>query len=459
VRVSPSRFRALLVSASVATVGCGPGLDHNPLARPDADAVGDGGSTVPSCFLPAAAFCETFTAAAPGGRGGDLDETRWGVSRLTKAINVPQGQFNAFETASAIDCTGARTVTPENDSFFCQDDRGKTVLRQTLRDSDTAGFAFHTLRIRQPFDFSGRTGLLKFGVDAWQRQGSWFEVWLVDEPISAAHDDAPAMETLPRRGLGFVFHAVCPSGEGQNSLSEVLLVDNHRIVTRHGVPTFDAHSCFDTLAGRTNRMELRIGNGIVELWASNPDDASVLRTVARLSGLQLPLVRAYVHFVQVQASPTKWGDPADSTRSWDDIAFDGPRLSTPRAYDVPDALQSIASWGVGSLPFFNTGYALRPGAQQSLSFEGVNVGQITSATLNLTVQNLRSGALQLRWNGGAWNTVSFPYVSASSSWRAVSVPLVTSELKPGRNQLELRVSGDEPTVVANVDLTLGSDDP
>src|SRR5687767_6519792 len=55
-----------------------PGDDAGPRMRRDAGPVvlGD-----PACGLGNAAFCETFDAPSPGGRGGEIDETRWAFSR------------------------------------------------------------------------------------------------------------------------------------------------------------------------------------------------------------------------------------------------------------------------------------------------------------------------------------------------------------------------------------------
>src|SRR5262245_12418038 len=41
----------------------------------------------PGCGLGKAAFCDTFDTAKPGGRGGDIDETRWAVARVAQFVN------------------------------------------------------------------------------------------------------------------------------------------------------------------------------------------------------------------------------------------------------------------------------------------------------------------------------------------------------------------------------------
>src|SRR6185503_10740487 len=41
------------------------------------------------CGLSAAAFCDTFETASPGGRAGDLDETKWSIARVAQYVAPP----------------------------------------------------------------------------------------------------------------------------------------------------------------------------------------------------------------------------------------------------------------------------------------------------------------------------------------------------------------------------------
>src|SRR5687767_318056 len=87
-------MRALAIALALAAGCTRSPLDVPPeMRRIDAAVEQDGGIDAamlpppgPGCGLDAAAFCETFDAPHPGGRGGEIDErrfafSRWGFSR------------------------------------------------------------------------------------------------------------------------------------------------------------------------------------------------------------------------------------------------------------------------------------------------------------------------------------------------------------------------------------------
>jgi hypothetical protein len=419
---------------------CGPGVSDNPLdPRPASGA----------CGLAEPAFCDTFERPSPGGRGGDLDERFWGVARLSQMTNVSQGANNSLPVATATGCDGPRTVAPDgSDYFFCARSGQSTALRQALNDG--GGIILHSFHVRRPFDFAGRVGTLAFGVDGWSAPGAWFEIWIVDEPVPAVHTGLAGMDPLPHTGIGLVFQE-CNS---DSRLASVRFVRDHQ-VTRTIDPTgFDEAGCFPASPGALNRLEVRIGARAIEVHASDPGDPSSLRRVARISGLDLPLERGYVHFETLANNAAKTGGSPDHTRVWDDIGFDGLFVPLPRAYDVPDHL---AWWDGPVVPMTvqNTAYVLLPTNQQTFRLEGLDLRGAEQVFIDLTAFGLvADGSLRIRFNGRTWRELVYPLWS--DTWRAVSIPVGVDDLASGANTLELATGGATAAtvLVANVDLTV-----
>src|SRR5262249_30273182 len=78
------------------------------------------GSTIPSgsCRLKAPVFCETFGTPSPGGRGGDLDETRWNVARIGES-NASQQRVNWWPAVTTEACGQTTTVMADQDLEVC----------------------------------------------------------------------------------------------------------------------------------------------------------------------------------------------------------------------------------------------------------------------------------------------------------------------------------------------------
>src|SRR5207249_344913 len=140
-----------------------------------------------------------------------------------------------------------------------------------------------------------------------------------------------------------VFHRDCGSGNG---LESVQLVRDYQVVRSIARSEFDEGVCFVAARETLNRIELRLGDRVLEVHASPPGNPETLQRVARISGLDFPLTRGYVHFEKLANNAAKVGGSADETRVWDDIGFDGPVLPLSRARDVPDHLE----WWAGPAP-------------------------------------------------------------------------------------------------------------
>jgi hypothetical protein len=152
-----------------------------------------GGSTTDvagpaGCGLPQAAFCDTFATVTPRaqqGRAGDLNPLKWSFSRVTSDVSpFPLDTSNTYHPATADFCGTPAHVEPEWDSFICStvthnmpgtwgtviNDFGQYDASVRLPDGTHPGvqgfYVANAGRIRQPFDFAGRTGTVAFKVDA-----------------------------------------------------------------------------------------------------------------------------------------------------------------------------------------------------------------------------------------------------------------------------------------------------
>ena len=160
------------VSSSQAGNGASPATGGGPATNPSTGGgsiAGNGPSITPvdpipttlepgSCGLEQPAFCETFDTPNPGGRGGDLDETRWSYSRYGHPGGTSfflRGPFSTNpEQAFPSKFCGASfsNILPGEDVKFCPgvgvDGMPSSQLNEVL--DDEGDFGFNSMRIRQP---------------------------------------------------------------------------------------------------------------------------------------------------------------------------------------------------------------------------------------------------------------------------------------------------------------------
>ncbi len=98
------------------------------------------------CGLPQAAFCDTFGNAFQGGRAGQLDPTRWSVTRLTSDLNASQGILNQwYPTTLPICDQNVGKILADNDVRICSPESYFDELFQ-----DGGNFAYMAFRPRHP---------------------------------------------------------------------------------------------------------------------------------------------------------------------------------------------------------------------------------------------------------------------------------------------------------------------
>lgn len=436
-----------------------------PAAPPSADAAARLGEADKPCWLAQPAFCETFERASPGGRGGDLDELQWAAARI-RAPNPSQGIVNHWIPTVAEACGKTRRgVLPPNDMFICAGGGTKSMHFNNAYD-DGGDFLVQSYRVRRPFDFTKRTGVISFDVGGKAQlptgHGWWFNVFIASEPVPAPYQQGGAIALYVKAGVGIEFMAAptaCNDYDARrNTVSTVYIEKDYKIVRElhppHGV------ECYDTRDEVMNHVEIHISKQRLEVYASDAGKPSTLRKIADFADVDLPLERGYVSFQHTHYNANKNNsacpDPqtncpilhAYTTYHWDNIGFDGPVLPLPRAYELRDSMEPAYRGGM------NVGYELGNDSAKSFALKGVDLGNATGAVLTLNAwQFYAEDAIDYRVNGGPKRRFAHPFPDSDGGARAVAIPVALSDLKPGDNTIEL-TSTSGHVVIANADLTI-----
>jgi hypothetical protein len=316
-------------------------------------------------------------------------------------------------------------------------ERALAVCGGALEMGVAAGYYRLALRARQPFDFAAG-GRVALEVDAFDVGDGWMEVWITDLPTSGPGSAYDGM--LPRNGLGFLITS-CGPIPGY-TVSEMRVVRDY---VESGM-ALDSE-CVEGELGVLNRFELRLGATQLEVWASDAGDPDSFRRVADAFVEGWPLTRGYL---QLQRLTTTEEPPL---HRWDNVGFDGPRLVTPRGYDVPDSLVG------GDETAVNLGYYLT-GTGERLEVGGVEPDGAASAHLDFSSFNHAAGAaFEYRLNvdvnpANPWTPMPDPAPAADGGWHLLSVPVDPTLLVAGANTIDLRADDAANLVVVNVGLTL-----
>jgi len=409
------------------------------------------------------AFCDAFQAKFPGGRAGELDDSKWSYSRLSQETNASQGTVNKFVPVNAEFCMTRQVRLAPNDSFICGHEFGESN-HWMEGIYDNGSYVMDSNRILQPFDFAGRTGTLDFSVDGKGTggHGSWFEVWLTADPMQSPHTDKPGTHIYPRQGIGFTFDADwCPGGldQSQNALRQIDVFNNY-VDTVSTVRS----PCFTTMDDRANHFQIKVASDHVEVWASDFGGTN-FRRIANVP-VAVPFSRGYwsLQHAQYNASKACAGCPNNNTYHWHAVSFDGPVLPVDRSYQVPDSLVPQCH-GNNSVCGVNLGYS--PGYNAALpnfTLPNVDLRGATKAyvTYNAFYTCCNAKALLMTLNG-VNQVVADPNPDAGSTsgdlWRHSVVPIPLSQLRSGINTLSFNVppgagcNGSCPSI-ANIDLEI-----
>lgn len=485
---------AIAADAGVVHVHQDAGTSPQPSADSGRDAGPTGAPTAsvdaaprPGCGLSAAAFCETFDEpAATRGRAGELDVRRWSGARLAPqlpsqngvAIGVGPGPLPA-------DCRSdlPSSVLPDQDALVCKPS-SYIASSHLLVVAAAQNYGQNSYRIRQPFDFAGRTGHVVFDAEASvTRLLGWISVEITADPINApsfafggvTNDEG---SLIPPNAVELQFQNACEgyAKESSVSLRSIAIYRDYQLEQLSAqTPT-----CVRTQPGKLNHFELTISQRRIEVRATNySDDGKSFGTPVLIydADVNLPFSRGYVHITTHNHASLKYSDQKVEAWNarWDNVGFDGPVLKDTREYEIADSLIPGRDAANRSGPVVSVGYRIpdRADPPLSLAFRDVDPAGMKWAVLSLSTWYLGQGGepakygLRYRWNAGPWHDRQ---LSAGELGRLTSadaqgqlgqlIEVSPAELKDGDNTLELgavNVPQNYPPVAANIDLVLGSD--
>ncbi|MGE0789040.1 MAG: hypothetical protein AB7S26_25430 [Sandaracinaceae bacterium] len=500
----------------VLTIGCdasgpadgGTRIPDAPFVGPDVPTADASYTPMPgSCGFESPAFCETFEdGPAAVDRSGELDASRWSVMRGMP--NTPPSFEDAFTIGPAwidrcrADLSNVRVV-PDQDALIC--DPTETIgSRHFVGAIAAQNYGLSTYRIRQPFDFAGRTGTIKLDVElAGAGLGGWPAISIAADPSPAPSFDWEERGSGPRNGVTIEFNrgdcaiegAVKPTVFVFREYAQTLIPASDDCVGEHALSAI----------GSLNHVEIYLTQSRLEVWASDasPDGLTFpgLHQLAAVDlaamGVALPFDRGYVSLIGRNHATLKyWYGGAWLTR-WDNVGFDGPVVDGWREHSVQDSLTERrglegcmvggeCQWRDQTIRENESGDVCPPEAACTHDGEARNVGYVIpnedEAPISVTIPDVDpSGmsrarlvlaatypwfewggmfppptAMDLRWrlNGGVWHDRFVTDVEANAfeafsedvpqpgaGFLNQAIDVDMSELRSGDNTLELHSAG------------------
>jgi hypothetical protein len=316
---------------------------------------GVGVAQAQDCGLAAPAFCETFEAGpapvAERGRAGELPRARFSVGRLVHSLatagGIPMWVRDAELGLDPGEPASCRAGMPQflpvtRDSVVC--DANPHMTRHLVAATGSQNYGVNSYRIRQPFDFAGRTGRIVFDTDlAGNLLLGYVSVVIADDPAPTANWDVNGRGPNPRNGVIVTFM-------GANAFASRVEVHEVRDFATVATHSFPVEPAVAIQRGRLNRVEIRLSQGqlAVDVSGFSTDGVNFPPRVdhGRLSfATPLPFTRGHVHFLSHNHATWKYsgGDygtphPLRSWNTyWDNIGFDGPVVDTTREYEIADS--------------------------------------------------------------------------------------------------------------------------
>jgi hypothetical protein len=420
-----------------------------------------------SCGLDHPAFCDTFEGGpAEGGRSGELDPARWSVVR---GMPYNSASFDdAFRIGPALigrcraDLSNAR-VLPDHDVLVC-DPIPTIPTRHALATAAAQNYGLATYRVRQPFDFAGRTGTIKLDLELSNNGlGGWPALILAEDPSPAPSFDWQERGSGPRNGIEIEFG----TGWCNDHRSVEAIVYTFADYVQKSFPPPDdcktAHA--STGPDALNHVEVYVTQSRIEVYTSDvsPDGNTFPSPHLLWAGdVSLPFTRGYVSLALRNHATMKYWLGSAATVRFDNVGFDGPAVTGWREYSAPDALTSYrglpgctmggaaCQWEGDVIPAMpmdsgrvecaktactydgegrNVGYVIPNSSEKlppvPLTFTGVSKAGATRARLVLAgiypwfawsgkFPPVTELDLRFRWNGGAWHDRNVTPVEASA---------------------------------------------
>lgn len=443
----------------------------------------------PGCGLDSAAFCDNFDAPSDvRGRAGELDARLWSASRGQPQLPTSNGLAFSAGAATLPTCRAdlPAQVFPSDDSPIC-DPTEQIHSNHLLVAVGAQNYGQNSYRIRQPFDFSGRTGKIVFDAEGFMPQlVGWPSIAVTEDPaaypgysLGGAGVNNDEGGTSPRRGFLVIFHN-CPTGDlGVRLIDEV---DDYEDVEHTGPQQCPA---LPTQQGALHHFEITVSQSRIEVYGSPVSEDGVEFGELQLlhaADVDLPFSRGYVYLTvhnhaSLKYSQDRLGELYDAWFArWDNVGFDGPVVENWREYEVPDSLVPAESSPVVPGPVRSVGYLVADesmGPRDVLEFQDVDLSNVASARLtvgswyNINEGDLADFLLKYRFNGGTWRDRyltegEIALLNAGNNHgqlaQVIDVPL--EDLVDGTNTLEFvtaNVPQNYPPAVSAIDLVLTTD--
>lgn len=429
------------------------------------------------CGIDNSAFCEQFNAPSKTkGRAGELDPELWSGSRLMPTIPTAGDDVFPIGKGTVPACRDGlpASVFPDEDTLICPPN-DKLKSSHLLMVAAAQNYGQNSYRIRRPFDFAGRTGKIVFDAEAFM-EGSllgWVAISVVQDPMSApsfAKLQNDEGGTAPRAGFTILLQEACQDVGQAIGLRMVTVFKDYQ----QTYLTPPNRVCLKTARQQLNHFEVRVAQKQLEVLGTDvsADGVSFGSPQSLFStAIDLPFTRGYVVITTHNHATIKYGGEAlDAwTSRWDNVAFDGPRLTTYREYEIPDSLRP----GVRNEGKLSIGYLVLDVAQAPadvLTFKGVDLEGAKTAKLSFSSWYDQAGTvadfgLKYRLNGGAWKdrkltAAEVAVLKGPNSQGALGqvIDLDLADLVAGDNTLEFaseNVPQNYKVGVANIDLVLG----
>jgi hypothetical protein len=232
-----------------------------------------------------------------------------------------------------------RVLSP-NDTLIC--DPTKSVPTRHLHTATAAqNYGLSSYRIRQAFDFAGRTGTIKLDVDLSNNGlGGWPALVIAEDPSPAPSFDWEERGSGPRNGVSIEFNG---GWCNHPHTLEVGLFTFRDYVQSGQRASFDCETPHvNTLRDSLNHVEVYLTRKHIEVWASDPSpNGEDFPNFQKLysADLDLPFERGYVHLlVRNHATMKYWVGSAWSVR-WDNVGFDGPVRREVREFSAAESVR------------------------------------------------------------------------------------------------------------------------
>ena len=438
----------------------------------------------PGCGLGAAAFCDNFNApSANKGRAGELDVRSWSAGRVAPQLPTPHGVAIGIGPAVLPSCRPdlPAKVSPDQDSVICNPS-ADVASNHLLVTVGAQNYGEDSFRIRQPFDFGGRTGKIVFDAEGYVENPlwGWISVEVTEDPINAPafallNNDEGGI--LPKNAIEVQFQDQC-SGHTPSPSFTVRMIDVFKNYVDKPIMPSSA-PCVATQKGKLNHFEISLSQKRIEVRVTPfSADGTQFAAPVLLQGadIDLPFSRGYVHITVHNHATLKYSGDALSewVARWDNVGFDGPIISNWREYEVPDALAPGTDAWNRSGPVVSVGYPVADATKApsaTFHFRDVDPSGVTAARLSVSTWYLLDQAstvpsyvLRYRFNGKAWrdrpltaDEVTQITGQVNQGMLGQMIDVMPADLVQGDNTLEFvtaNVPQGYPPLVANVDLIL-----